>query len=35
LTDSEQAISLQEENLGAEEITGAKPVIDEAAALVP
>jgi phosphomethylpyrimidine synthase len=35
LTDSEQAISLQEENLAAAEITGAKPVIDKAAALVP
>jgi hypothetical protein len=35
LTDSEQAISLQEENLAAEEITDAKPVINEEAALVP
>ena len=36
LTDSEQAISLQEENLAAEEITAPSPVvIDKAAALVP
>jgi phosphomethylpyrimidine synthase len=36
LTDSEQAISLQEENLAAEEITAPSPVvIDKAAAFVP
>jgi phosphomethylpyrimidine synthase len=35
LTDSEQAISLQEEHFEAEEITGAKPLINEEATLVP